>query len=470
MQASRASSHLIMLDNRTFFFRQGEIDTIKRYCNALPNATIIVRLFHDEQGDWKSYPNAAEYQANWAWVKQQLGSLATRVVFDDPCNEPNLAPASHPDTALYVDRCVKLIEAAGNAGIKLAIGAFSVGSLQESVLSSTYKPLWQALKIHRQAISWHLYGAIPFEAGEIAPLDIVLDASKARAYMKDERWPMSHQGWLIAESFRVIQICESMGFVPDIYITECIVDNVLGQNPVVKEAWRAKYGLDMFMRDPRGIRCWSRYLTEFFAQEGLSFEHSIMTLLTHARKNILYHPAFKGACLFALNAQWDYGYDGRADGTNKHAGSNFDRPEYTLLRSTLLGIVNTQVFPTPMPEPAPETLVLKRIRSTDAKTNWRQSPGTSAAILGTIGSEWTEANVSSAYTTLQWVTVAMNGKTGYCAREYLVIEDIPTVPSEPVYEVQVAQLSVRGNAAMMNVYADVFTTLADVFNNPTRVE
>lgn len=354
MRASKADCHLVMVDNRTFFYQQGEIDTIKKYCAALPNTTIIVRLFNNAQSDWKKYPHALEdkaskYQENWAWAKQQLGIYANRVAFDDPCNEPNLAPANHPDAALYAKRCIALIEAASAAGIKLAIGAFSVGSLQEDSLSTIYKPLWEALKRHKQAISWHLYGAIPFEAGETAPLSIVLNATHARAYMKDERWSMAHQGWLMAESYRVIQLCEAMGFTPEIYISECIVDNVLGQAPEIKEAWRAKYGLDMFMRDPRGVRTWSKYLEEFFRADGLDFQQGLAKLLQHARKNIFYHPAFKGACLFALNAQWDYGYEGRMDGTNKHAGSNYDRPEFSLFRSELLSKVNTEIMTTPIP-------------------------------------------------------------------------------------------------------------------------
>lgn len=426
MQASRATHHLIMMDNRSFFWQQGEIDTIKKYCQAVPKATFIVRLYNANEGNWKAYPQASEYQKNWTWAKSALGEYANRVVFDDCVNEPNLAPLTHPDAALYVQRCVKLIEAASASGIKLAIGAFSVGSLQEDILSTTYTPLWNALKQHKQAISWHLYGAIPFEAGELAPLNIVLDARKARTYMKDEKWPMSHLGWLIAESYRVIQICESMGFTPEIYITECIVDNVLGSQPDVKEAWRNKYGLNEFMRDPRGIRTWSKYLAEFFEADKLDFEHGIAKLLQHARKNIFFHPAFKGACLFALNAQWDYGYEGKPNGTHKEAGSNYDRPEYALFRSTLLGIVNTEVFaPNPIPTPPPPSPIpafptFPLMVRTTKESFIRAAPNTQGKVLGTIPTEWTEARLSTNFypnpiDNFNWYSIELGDIVGFVA-------------------------------------------------------
>jgi len=403
MRDSRAHTHLIMVDNTTPFLKIGDIDNIKRYLNALPNITLIVRVFSRLEGDFSAYPSAVEYQRNWAWVRTQLGTeLCKRVVFDDPVNEPQIGSGDDLTSQVYVERCLDMVEAAANAGIKLAIGAFSVGSLPEKTVPTIYRPLWLALKEYKQAISYHSYGAIPFEAGETAPLDIVLDAKKARAYMKDERWPISHGGWLLAEPYRIIQACEALGFTPEIYLTECLVDNVLGQNPQLKEAWRAKYGIDAFMRDPRGVQCWERYLTEFFSAEGLDFQHSLYALFRHARKNIFYHSAFKGACIFALNAQWGYGYDGKPDGTHKHAGSNFDRPEFELFRKNLLGMINTEVYatPTPVPTPTPEptfpsfTLYPAQVRSITG-SNIRSKPN--EGVIGVIPQTWTDCMLSKEY-------------------------------------------------------------------------
>ena len=442
MRDSKATTHLIMIDNTTPFLKIGDIENIKRYLNALPNITLIVRVYSKLEGDYKAYPSAAEYQKNWAWVKAQLGALSSRVILDDPTNEPNLAPAGSNDAALYVERCVALVKAASLAGIKLAVGAFSVGSLQESIISTTYRPLWLALKEYKQAISYHSYGAIPFEAGETAPLNIVLDAKKARAYMKDERWPMSHGGWLLAEPYRIIQACEALGFTPEIYLTECLVDNVLGQDPVTKEAWRAKYGIDAFMRDPRGVQCWERYLTEFFSAEGLDFQHSLYALFRHARKNIFYHPAFKGACIFALNAQWGYGYDGKSDGTHKHAGSNFDRPEFELFRKTLLGMINTEVYvtPTPVPVPTPSpifptfSLFPAQVRSLTG-SNIRSAPN--GTVIGQVPQMWADCLLSKAstyYDSYNWYTIEIvldgNVKKGWVA-DTLAFEFNHTVTPPP---------------------------------------
>lgn len=446
MIKSRADVHLLMFGNGGFFWQFGDIQLAKMFLERVPNATFILRMWNRNEGDWKRYPQASEYQANWAWAKGQLGNYANRIVFDDPVNEPQMPSndnASHPDMAAYVARCVAMVEAASKAGVKLAVGAFAVGTLQESVLATTYKPLWNALKTHKQALSYHAYGAIPFEAGETEDISIVLDARKARAYMKDARWPMTHGGWLLAETYRVIQICEGLGFTPEIYLTESIVDNVFNsQTSHIKEQWRAKYGIEMFQRDPRGVRTWERYLKEFFEAEGLSFEYGIAKLLDHARKNIFYHPAFKGACLFALNAQWDYGYDGRGDGTNKHAGSNYDRPEYKLFRDTLLGIVNTTVYPsTPVPPPPPPPMPDPDIPMLDAKirskaiegTRIRQAPQ-NGAVLGIIPNTWIDAKIQANYAATAWPKIEALGLSGYAAKEWL---DIEIEGMEKLYAVQI---------------------------------
>jgi hypothetical protein len=454
MKASRASHHLIMVSNNTFFFRQGEIDTIKRYCQTVPEATFIVRLYNSNKGNWRAYPTASEYETNWRWVKQQLGAYASRVIFDDSVNEPNMAAPTSFDAGHYINRCIAMVEAASRAGIKLAVGAFAVGTLQEALLTSAYMPLWQALKKHNQAISYHGYGAIPFEAGETAPLEIVLDATKARAYMKDEKWPMSHGGWLLAEPYRIIQACAAIDYVPEIYLTECIVDNVLGHRPDVKEAWRAKYGIDMFMRDPRGIRTWEKYMKEFFASDGLDFEHGIAKLLEHARKNIYYHPAFKGACLFALNAQWDYGYEGKPNGTHKEAGSNYDRPEYTLFRHELLARVNTMTIDTPKPPETPLppvypdfALFPHKVR-TLKQSNIRKTPDGDLLSSTAITTEWQDAKLSKenyAKSGLQWHRIEINGLTGWVAKttnfEFAEIAAPP--PPEKRFYVMVGTVQVQ---------------------------
>lgn len=471
---SGADTHLIMVSNRTYFYRQGEIDTIVRYCQTFPEMSFIVRLFHDSQGDWKAYPKASEYQTNWTWARQKLGAYASRVIFDNPVNEPNLpdnSNANHPDVAAYVERCVDWIKAASVAGIKLAVGAFAVGTLQESVLNTTYKSLWQAMKNHNQALSYHGYGAIPFEAGETAPLDIVLDATKARAYMKDERWPMSHAGWLIAETYRVIQICEAMGFTPEIYLTECIVDNVLGQNPVIKEAWRSKYGIEMFMRDPRGIRTWERYLKEFMPES--SFDEAIAALLKHARKNIYYHRAFKAACLFALNRQWDYGYDGFLDGTNKHAGSNYDRPEFTRFRQTLLAQVNKDEI---MPILYDATISSKsisniRVLPSDTALFHSASPLTTTPIEVKIAKEPAVVNGQTIIDGFQWLDLSINGERGYIAKtQNVIIEYVPIVPAEPLYEVALGYATIRMTAQQVDWTATIFEGMAFAIRNAPKVE
>ncbi len=461
MQAAKANAHLLMLDPGGFFLRAGDLDTIRKVASAVPDCTLIIRIYSRNEGRWTDYPSASQYEQHWRWIRQQLdGALTKRLVFDDPVNEPNLAGSDRLAARVYVSRCIELVKAANNAGIKLAIGAWSVGTPHESLFEAEYLPLWKLLAQSKQAISMHLYGAIPFEAGELAPLDIVLDAKLARSAMRG-KWSVSYAGWFIGRAYRIIQIFAKYGLgTPEIYVTECIVDNVFNSsNSQIKEAWRAKYGIDMYQRDPRGIFCWERYLAEMFPE--YQFDEAIAYLLSYARKNIFYHEAFKGACLFALNAQWGY-----PNGSNRQAGSNYADGKLSRFRSELLPKVNVERIDMPV--------TYKARISSKTTSNVRGSADTSAPIVLILTNAWiladvTEVNISN--DGYEWLQVKTDTVTGFVAKtSNLVIEPIVTEPTEPVYEVNLYDLTVRGSEDEMKDYARVFEMLRDKFANPNRVE
>lgn len=438
MRASGGDCHLIMIDNGGFFLRAGDLDTIRKYCAAVPNCKFIVRLYHRNEGNWQNYPKASEYEANWRWVKSQLGALINRLILDSPFNEPNLAGDNATLAKPFVDYCVSLVQAAVNAGVKLAIGAFSVGTPHESLLKTVYLPLWRICARYGQGISIHAYGAAIPEIGELVSMDTVLDPVKSRAAMIDRKWDMKHAGYLMARFYRIIQIWQEFDLgtpehpYPELYVTEGIIDNIFNsQTSTIKEEWRSKFGIVMFNLDPRGARTWERWLRVVFPE--LDFQQALKLIFRHARKNIFYHPAFKAICIFALNPQWDYGYTGHPNGTNKEAGSNFDRPEYAIFRNVYLSEINAEVYED---IPMPQFPLFPALIKSPVGSNIRSLPA-GADIIGNTGilADWTECQLSKEFVPVSgspynWYEISIADKHGWIADttpfEFQHIEEVPT--------------------------------------------
>jgi hypothetical protein len=429
MKASGGDGHLIMIANGDYFLKLGDLETIRKYLGALPTATLIIRLYHKSEGNWSLYPTAAEYENHWRWVKTQLGTEAMkRIVFDSPFNEPNLAGDNPLAAKPFVDYCRALVKAAYNAGVKVAIGAFSVGTPHEKLLNTVYVPLWQDCAKYKQGISLHLYAAAIAELGETIGLDTVLDPVKSRAALVDKKWPMDMQGWFIGRAFRIIQIWQDLGLgTPELYVTEGIIDNIFNSGSShIKDQWREKFGLAQYEKDPRGAACWEKWLLEVFRYDmdssigkPLDFQQTLGVLFRHARKNIFYHAAFKVVCIFALNAQWGLGYGTYPKGTNYGAGSNFDHPLFDRFRKEYLPAINAEIMGETMPEPIPfpdlasplweaGTLVLK------SATNVRNQPTLAKSSLITtlpIGN----------YKAKQFLTTEQ--KEGYSWHAYQIIRE-----------------------------------------------
>lgn len=463
MQASNADAHLIMIDSGGFFLRSGDLDTIRKVANAVPRGKLIIRLYSRQEGNWQNYPKASEYGSHWAWVRGQLGdTLTSRLVFDSPFNEPNLAGDNATLAKPFVAYCVQLVIEAYRAEVKLAIGAFSVGTPHESLIETEYRPLWKALADYKQALSVHLYGAIPSEAGELAPLEAVLHASTARNYMSADKWPISHQGWLMARPYRVIEYFRKNGLgIPEIYITECFVDNIFNsQTSWIKEAWKSNYPSVKYP-DPRGVQAWEEYLKDMFPEKP--FDEAVAHLLSHARKNIFYHEAFKGACLFALNKQWGY-----PSGSNKEAGSNYEDSQFSRFRATLLPQVNAESYE--------DTVMIRAKISSKTTSNIRPQADTSSLpILLVLTNAWLEVLISEDPVTTndgyEWYEVKTDSLHGYVAKtDNLVIEKIVETPTEQLYEVALGYATLRMTAQQVDWLATIFEGMAFATRNAPPVE
>ncbi len=434
MRASGGTAHLIMIDNGGFFLRTGDYDTIRKYCAAVPNCKFIIRLYSKLEGQWSLYPKASEYELEWRKAKANLGALTNRLVFDAPSNEPNLAGDNPTEAKKFVDHCIALAQAANRAGVKIAVGCFSVGTPHESLIKTVYAPLWRVLDELEQGISVHCYGAAIPELGEIISLDVVLDPLRSRASVRGNKWPINHWGWLIARPYRIIQAYQELGLgIPEIYVTEGIVDNVFNSsNSDIKEAWKAEYASPAYP-DPRGIQSWEKWLLKVFESDGFDFGQCLNFLHRHARKNIFWHSAFKAVCLFALNKQWGYGYNGSPDGTNKEAGSNYDHPAFDRFRNDYLPAINAEIYEdTPMPE---ITMIPARIKSNSTSTLIRNKA--QGDIIGKIGADYKIGKIAGNYEAAKllplnnaeaWVKVEIEGVSGYSAAFYLDVEKIIETP------------------------------------------
>jgi hypothetical protein len=471
VRASGASHHLLMINPHGFFLGAGDILTIQRWLADCPNVTFIIRVYSASEGNWISYPSPAEYESHWRWVaKQFTPEQLARLVFDDCVNEPNLGGTDIGAARAYVARCVAMVKAASNAGIKFAVGAWSVGTPHESLFETEYMPLWKALAQYKQGISYHAYGAIPLEAGELVNIKAVLDAENAQSVMTKDRWSISHGGWLLARPFRFVEIFRKYGLgTPEIFITEGIVDNVFnGDTSDVKEAWKAKYGSPQYP-DPRGVQAWGKFLGKMYPNKSLSY--AVAELLRHAKRKIFYHKAFKTVILFAANRQWGY-----PDGKHREAGSNYASEDLAELRNVYLPLINAEIYNDEIPpkEPPMPIETWERIQVRSNRTDWtncRDLPST-GAIVSKILPVWETVERSNLTSLAGWVKLRrVDNVVFYCLSSLLEFKAVeqPNPSPEPIFEMNVLQGTIRGNRALFTALAVILDTLLDAAENPTRV-
>lgn len=476
MQAANASAHLMMVNPRSFWLGVGDIANIKKVLAALPNCELIIRIFHTNQGDWKTYPDAIQYENHWRWYKSKFTDAEwTRLIWDDPCNEAGTSNDSVTEIRAYVKRCVLLVEAAGRVGMKFAVGAWSVGTPHEKWYENEFMVLWRAIATNRQAISYHGYATIPPLAGETLPIELVLDPVASLASMTEQRVSLDHAGWLIARMYRVIKIFKKYELgVPELYITEGIIDNIYNSsNSDVKEEWKRLHGMNEAMDDPRGPRSHTNFLNKMFAGQNKTFSQMLGVIHRWVRKFIFYHPAFKAVCLFALNFQWDYRYGGYTnDGQHKQALSNFDRPEYDDFRMIELPAINAEIINM-------EDIPMAVSFPSKSDPAWRDGTLTAIGKNARIQPDGTAAKVTldlskpvqaKRYPTLNrdapdafdWYAYQINGNDVWIANTTgLIWEEV--IPDEPKYQVYLGHMSLNLTAKEIDDYATTYETLAMIF-------
>lgn len=470
LKASKADTHLIMIDPGGPFLRQGDLDTIRKIHQALPKTTLIIRVYSRLEGNWSSYPTASQYYTHWAWVRAQLGrEIMEWLIFDDPCNEPNLAGPNVAEAKRYVQRCRDLVLAAHRAGVKLAIGAWSVGTPDETLFESVYLSLMRDVAEYKMAYSYHAYVAIPPRAGETDDFSIILNLEQAKASFRDEKVPLNHAGWRSLRMFWIIRLHEKYGLpTPEICLTEVLIDNIFNSDSsVVKEAWKQAFS-ERAYPDPRGARAWMRYMGLLFEDEAWDFSRTLAYIFRYVKKNFFWHPAFRRATIFALNAQWDYAYAGHSvDGQHKEAGSNFDRPEYDAFRNLYLPQINTEEGQM-VTFPDKNDVRWREGSLTAIGKNTRVQPAATASLspLGAL-QEQVRAKRFPIYNDestddYKWYAYQINGHDVWIAETTGLIwnEDAPV---DQLYDVELGHMRLRLTAQEIDNYATTFESLAMIF-------
>jgi murein DD-endopeptidase MepM/ murein hydrolase activator NlpD len=321
--------------------RINEIDNLNRYRKHLPDSAIIWRTWHPKEGNWSILPPPAEQVRLW----KNEGSSLRAIVRDDPSNEPSLPHQRMDLMTRYVQDRTELLNRAADEGIRVAVGAFSVGTPHESLIENgLFDPLLRAIHAGNHMISYHSYSPGIPGAGDLVSFDVLRDPLKAATMLRerDRRWEPGRYWYLRRTDFFRTR-AQQLGLPPPpIMMTEAVFDDVLSTQSFYGEL-RHKYGLPQYMNDLRGVTSWRKYWSAAFPNQSL---YDVLDmLLLYLKRNVFYLDDIRGVCLFSINKGWE---------TRGHNWAHPDLMEYIIKRLPLLNR-EQQTTPEP-PAPTPPTV------------------------------------------------------------------------------------------------------------------
>ncbi len=299
-----ANMHLLMTVpqqiDRVGVNGQTEINQIADWKQAISPAKSVWRTYSEKEGDWKIFPS------NDVIIMRWLNEGQNDVIRDDPANEPSLAGGDKLINVQYVASRVDLLEQASAVEIKVAVGAFSVGTPhQDRINDGTYDPLIRAVVEGGHYFSVHEYcPGIP-GAGDVFQYDELLNPQTVLSKMFSELWPLGDY-WLLRRSDRFVsRALQTLKIeAPQIIVTEAFIDNIGDASEVLNQL-RDKYGLTECNRDMRGVLAWRPYYHDAF--DGIHSDHQLQVdyLVSYLANEVYNVDWIKGVCLFALNRDWD---------------------------------------------------------------------------------------------------------------------------------------------------------------------
>lgn len=291
-----APFHLVMTAPTDGINTQEDIKAVDTWAEIVKPAQIVWRTHSKLEGDWLSFPSNDEI------VKRWLAEDRPQYVRDDPSNEPLLLDGDPEINGRYVESRADLLRKAADAGIKVAVGAFSVGTPHEGLIADgTYDDLIQAVVEGGHYFSVHEYAPGIPGAGDVFQYDELLNPETILKVMKPEPWPIQSVYWLLRRSDRFLIRARTMGLSdPNIIITESYIGLIPDANDVLNQL-RDKYGIPAYNKDMRGILAWRMYYADAFPEK--SFSDVVTQLSKYVEDNVFYPEHIKGVCLFGLN--WD---------------------------------------------------------------------------------------------------------------------------------------------------------------------
>jgi hypothetical protein len=297
-KSASAAFHLLMTAPSNGINTQGDAEAIDRWIEKIQPAQIVWRTYSKLEGNWSVFPSNDEI------IKRWRAENRPQYIRDDPSNEPSLFGKDPRTNALYVKSRADLLRKAADIGIKVAVGAFSVGTPHESLIANgTYDELIRAVVEGGHYFSVHEYcPGIP-GAGDVFSYEKLLNPDEVMETMKRDPWPVKAVYWLLRRSDRFVVRAREIGLSdPQIIVTESYIDLIPDANDVINQL-RDKYGIPAYNKDLRGVLAWRMYYADAFPDK--SFSDVITQLSKYIEENIYYPDHIKGVCLFSFNWDWD---------------------------------------------------------------------------------------------------------------------------------------------------------------------
>jgi hypothetical protein len=295
-KAIEAAFHLITTAPEMGINSESDVALIDEWAAALSPAEIVWRSHSPLEGDWSMYPSNDEI------VKRWLTEERPDYIRDDPSYEPSLSGDDPSTNSRYVKSRADLLRKATAAGIKVAVGAFRVGTPHADLIANgTYDDLIRAVLEGGHYFSVHEYcPGIP-GAGDVFPYEALLEPESVKSKMKDDDWPTDASYNLLRHSDHFVLRAREMGLAdPQIIVTEAFIDLIPNAVDVLEQL-QDKYGIPAYNKDLRGVLAWRMYYADAFPEKSFS---DVITQLCKYIEEAVYHPDYiQGVCLFSLN--WD---------------------------------------------------------------------------------------------------------------------------------------------------------------------
>lgn len=291
-----APFHLLVTSPDNGIHTEEEIAVLDSWAKALSPAQIIWRSYSSLEGDWSMFPSNTEIVKHW------LSEDRPQYIRDDPANEPALSGNDPDVNSHYVKSRADLLRKAAAVGIKVAVGAFKVGTPDADLIADgSYDDLIRAVIEGEHYFSVHEFcPGIP-GAGDIFDYSELLEPDSVSKVMKANPWPTEASYRHLRHSDNFVLRARELGLAdPQIIVTESFLDFIPDAHEVIEEL-QDKYGIPAYDKDLRGVLAWRMYYADTFPLKR--FSDVLTQLCKYLDDNVYYPDYIRGVCLYSLN--WD---------------------------------------------------------------------------------------------------------------------------------------------------------------------